>query len=178
MPKDNDEPTAEDLMGLGSDDVPQPPAADLASAIENEEGRLHPILSNAEFRAAEKKALDRILKEDKTAAAKQVEDEMVEKVRGKKGLVTGNPILDELVDITLDLAEYADHIKINGTIYMHGGTYTVPRHVANTLREMQSRGHDHQTELDGKGRAEKMRKPHNTVIDKNGVHNAPQSMGA
>lgn len=170
---DEPEVTAADLLDLDDETAPRPPAVTLADALEDSEGRLHPILSNAEFRAAEQKALDRLLKEDKTAAAKAVEDELIEKIRGKKGLVTGNPALDEPVEITLDLAEYTDHLKINGTIYMHLGTYTVPRHVANTLREMQSRSHNHQTELDGKGISEKMRKPHNTLIDRHGTHNAP-----
>lgn len=175
MPKPtDDEPeiTAEDLLDLDDGSAPRP-VLDLADALADDEPRLHPILSNKEYRAAEAKALARMEKEDKTAAAKLVEEALIEKVRGKRGLVTGNPILDEQVEIHLDLAEFADRLVINGTTYMHGGTYTVPRHVANSLREMQTRGWNHQTELDGKGLADRYRNPYNTLIDKKGVHNAP-----
>ncbi len=154
------------------------PAADLSAALDEAEVRLHPILSNAEYRAAEAKAMARMQKEDKAAAAKMVEEALIEQVRGKKGLVTGNPILDEQVEIHLDLAEYTDRLVINGVIYMHGATYTVPRHVANTLREMQSRTWLHQNELDGKGIADRFRNPHNTLVSpKKGILNAPQAMG-
>lgn len=171
-----DEPivTAESLLDDGS--APRPPSEDLMAALTDVgdgEVRLHPVLSNVEFRAAEAKALARIDKEDKAAAMKAVEEEMIEKIRGKKGMLTGNAIMDEMVEIHLDLAEFAADIRINGVIYPHGGTFTVPRHVANTMREIQSRGHIHQNELDGKGIADRYRLPYNTLIDKRGVHNAP-----
>lgn len=179
MPKTpDDEPEvteAELLEDFDDGSAPRPPA-DLAVAMESPEGRLHPILSNEEFRAAEAKAVARMVKEDKTAAAKAVEEEMIEKVRGKRGLVTGNSTLDELVEIHMDLAEYTDHIRINNTIYMHGATYTVPRHVADSMREMQSRTHVHQMELDGKSTSDRFRVPHNTLVSRHGVQNAPQPL--
>ena len=171
-------PTDADLLDEDDGAAPRPVAdlSDALEAAEDESVRLHPILSNKEYRAAEAKALARIEREDKATAAKMVEEALVEKVRGKKGLVTGNPILDEQVEIHLDLAEYTDRITINGVSYMHNGTYTVPRHVANTLREMQSRTWIHQNELDGKGIADRYRLPYNTLIDKKGVHNAPTAV--
>lgn len=51
---------------------------------------------------------------------------------------------DELVTFTLDLVyEGAAFLQINqpfGKCYYHGGTYTEPRHIFNTLNEMAFRG--------------------------------------
>ena len=57
---------------------------------------------------------------------------------------------ETMVEITLDLAEHSDRLVIDGAHYFHGRSYTVPMSVALTMREMASRGWDHQAEIDGK----------------------------
>lgn len=175
MPK-NDEPTAADLLDLDDKDAPRP--VDLAAALDDaEEERLHPILTNAEFRAAQEKAHTRIAKEAREAAMKAVEETTLEDVRGKAGLVTGDAVKDEQVQIHLDLPEYMGSLNLNGVQYLHNGTYKVPRHVADSLREMVYRGHQHQNELDGKNIAERSRlTPRDTILAKTGVQNAPQAV--
>lgn len=54
--------------------------------------------------------------------------------------------------ITLDLAPHSDRLVIDNVIYMHGQTYTVGQRLFDTMREMQSRGWQHQEEIDGKDR--------------------------
>ncbi len=54
--------------------------------------------------------------------------------------------------ITLDLAPHSDRLVIDNVIYMHGRTYTVGQRLFDTMREMQSRGWQHQEEIDGKDR--------------------------
>ena len=168
MPK-NDDPvddvTAEDMLDLDDGSAPRPPADLMAAMDDAEEARLHPLLTNAEFRAAEKKAKDRLLKEQKTAAMAAVEKETLEAIRGREGLVTGDAAKDELIDVHLDLYEGADHIMLSGVRYDHGRTRRVPRHIADTLREIAARGHNHQTELDGKGIAGRQTRQGNTTLN-------------
>lgn len=142
----------------------------------------HPILTVDEQRDAIAAAHKRVDADAKKEAKKALEQSIYDAQRGKTGLRTGNPSLDELVTCTLDLAEHSDCLRINGHQFWHGHTYTVPRHVAASLREMQQRGHHHQADLDGKGMAEKMRKPMLTAVvaDRNtgaiqAIHNAPQA---
>jgi hypothetical protein len=138
----------------------------------------HPILSVEEQREAIKKARARVAADSKKEAIKAFEAQVYDKERGRTGLRTGDAAKDEPVSVTLDLAEHSSCITINGTPYWHGFTYTVPRHVADTLREVMSRGHDHQTDLDGKGLSERMRKPRLTLISERtgAVVNAPQKV--
>lgn len=175
--KDDKPLSASDMLGDGPHD------ADLEAAIVAEAGEElepgidpnHPILTVQEQRDAMAKARARVTAEDKKAAIKAFEEQATEQIRGKKGLRTGDPVKDELVSISLDLAEHSNAIVLNGNAYWHGQTYEVPRHVADTLREIQSRGWNHQLELDGKGLSERYRTPHNTVLSaKTGVVNAPQ----
>lgn len=168
MPKNpDDEPeiTAEDLLDLDDGTAPRP-VADLAAALDDaEEMRLHPILTNAEFKAAQAKAHKKIDAEKRAAAMKAVEEQTLEAVRGKAGLITGDAVKDELVDLYLDLYEGSDHVMLSGVRYDHGRVHTVPRHVADTLREIASRGHNHQTELDGKNIAARQGRQGNTTIN-------------
>lgn len=158
------------------------PAPDLASALDAAEGVVedgidphHPILSVEEQRKAIATARARVSADAKKEALKQFEAQVYDRERGRTGLRTGDPAKDEPVSVTLDLAEHSSCITLNGAPYWHGFTYTVPRHVADTLREIMSRGHDHQNDLDGKGLSERGRKPRLTLISETGaVTNAPQ----
>lgn len=119
-----------------------------------DEVRLHAILTNDEVLAARAKARARLDAERRKAAMKRVEDEETERLRLEEGLTTGDAVKDELVDIVIDLAPHSDKIVINGQAYHQGFTYTVARHVADSLRETMSRGWAHQDEIDGKNKAQ------------------------
>jgi len=156
---------------LGTDDAPPLPQADeqvdLEAAIDaaEPEERLHPILTNAEFRAAQEKARKRVEEDARKEALKHVEQATYDEMRGKSGIRTGDPAKDELVSILLDLPEFTDRIVINGFAYLHANTYTIPRHVADSLREIQSRAWDHQYEIDGKSMRDRARAPRNTIFN-------------
>lgn len=128
-----------------------PPAEDL-----DEDGtpRLHPILTNAELRAAQASARSKVEADRKAAAAKAVKDAEIERLKREEGLVTGSGPKDEMVSILIDLAEHSNRIVINQQAYHHGHRYTVPRHVADTLRDIMARGWEHQDEIDGKSKAQ------------------------
>jgi hypothetical protein len=156
------------------------PVEDLAEAVETAEATRvelsaedegldpnHPILTIEEQRAARATAQKEIAAEARKAAIK----DLVAKEKAKLGSArkTGDPIKDEMVDITLDLAPYmaADKlhsgIKLDGVTYLHGHTYTVARHIADTLRDIQWNGWKHDNEINGKGLADRARLPSGAV---------------
>lgn len=165
-PEEPREPSAEDLLR----DTPLTDlSADDAARVEGDNEGLdpfHPILSLEEQRKAREVARAAVLEEKRSQAFNAMVAQEREKLLGREGLRTGDAVRDQEVTLTLDLAEHSDRIVLNGTTYLHGHTYPkLPRHVADTLREIQSRGHNHQNEIDGKGLAERFRRPHNTVVD-------------
>jgi hypothetical protein len=111
----------------------------------------HPLLSDAEIDAAKKKARDQIMKAKKDAAILSlIEDEKGRLLR-EEGLTTGDGVKDEQVKITVDLPEFCDKITFNGQPYWHGHTYQLPRHVADSMREVIQNTWRHQDrEIDGK----------------------------
>ena len=111
----------------------------------------HPAgLTEAEIKAAKDKARARIEAERKKAALARIEEEETQRLKLEDGLVTGDEAKDEMVNVTIDLPEYTGSITINMQPFWHGHTYTVPRHVAETLREVMQRGWAHQHEIEGK----------------------------
>lgn len=157
-----DKPTAESLLD-----------SELEAAIVQEEidarymDRVdpnHPVLTVAEQIAALKSAELAVAAERKKQALASFEKKERERLSGKVGQLTGDPDKDEIVHVTIDLAEFTDRLVVNGVQYIHGQTYQVPRHVANSLREMCARTHAHQNELDGKGMAELHRRPQAPVL--------------
>jgi hypothetical protein len=133
------------------------------------EDRLHPILSNAEVEAAKEKARKKIEADRRNEAMKAVEASEIERLKTEEGLVTGTSVNDEIVSVTIDLAEYADRITVNNTVYYHGHTYQVPRHVANSLAETCARAGRHQElEIDGKSLSQHSFKKRDTVISPRG----------
>ena len=138
----------------------------------------HPLLTDAEILAAKKKARVRLEAQAKKAALADIEDAEVERLKMEEGLVPGAGPQDEMVSITLDLAEHSDRIVIDGTIYCHGRTYTLPRHKADTLRDIMYQGWRHQElEIDGKKLSQFYAKKRNTVLSaKTGsALNAPET---
>ena len=82
--------------------------------------------------------------------------------------------LEQLEDVTIDLAQYAPFISIDGVMYFHGLTYTVPYSVARTMADISARTWEHQNEIDGRRRRGDInRRPLNTTISPHGTSRAP-----
>jgi hypothetical protein len=85
--------------------------------------------------------------------------------------VAHNP-LEQSEDVRIDLAPFvaseklkAACITIDGTIYIHGQTYTVPYSVARTLEDIMARGWEHENEIHGFRRKNDVnRRPVNPVM--------------
>jgi hypothetical protein len=157
--------------------------ADDAPALDDDgTARQHPILTNAELKAAKEKARAKVEADRKRAAMKAVEDAETSRLREEEGLTTGDGVKDQIVMITLNLAQHSQNITVNGRAYWHGQTYKVPRHVADSLREMQARGWRHQDEIDGKSLTQHYQAERTTslrLVGGRGVHvgNAPLNYG-
>lgn len=155
----------------------KPKASKVEDAIEaaDAEVRLHPILSNEEFEAAKLAARAALETERKKAARKAVLETETQRLREEEGMSAGG-VKDEKVRIMLDLAPHSPYILINSRPYYHGQTYTVPRHVAETLREVQQRGWRHQDEIDGKSLSEHYQRARQTELSPTFVKNAPSAV--
>ena len=82
--------------------------------------------------------------ERKLAAEAEYKRIALDEARREEGLE------EEMISFVLDLAEFADRVTIDGKIFFHGRSYTVPRSVYQLLTEMAYRTHYHQHEIDGK----------------------------
>lgn len=111
------------------------------------------LLTPAEIVKIKAEARASILTAKKADAKKTLLAEETQRLRNEEGLTTGNAHSDEVVSITIDLAQFAPNITINGQAYWHGRTYMVPRHVADTLRDTMYKTWSHQSEIDGKSRS-------------------------
>ena len=116
------------------------------------------ILTDKEIEEAKRVAKERVNKALKEAERERIIAEEMQRFRAEEGKRTGHVDLDEEVSVTIDLAEFASKITINGQDYWHGYTYQVPRHVYDTMRDIMFRGHLHQNALDGKDLATFYRK--------------------
>ena len=122
------------------------------------------LLTDEDRESLRQKAKAKITEEQRAAAR---EDFMVEAEREERAKLLPE---EEMVDITLDLAEHSDRIVLDGRHFMNGRTYVVSRKVGDTLREIQGRGWDHQAEIDGKDK-NTYRKAKNVVLSPHGVIN-------
>jgi hypothetical protein len=166
-PAGGDKPTAESLLDTELEAAIM--AAEIDAAYADRVDPNHPILTVAEQVEALKKADLKVTAERKKQALADLQKKEEERLMGAAGQMTGDPVKDELVFITLDLAEHSNCITLglgsaHQHVYHHGQTYKVPRHVADTLREIQARGWNHQLEIEGKGMAERFRRPQNQVL--------------
>jgi hypothetical protein len=116
------------------------------------------ILTDKEIEDAKRIARERIEKALKESEKERIIAEEMRRFQAEEGKRTGKVDLDEEVSVTIDLAEFAAKLTINGQDYWHGYTYTVPRHVYDTMRDIMFRGHLHQNALDGKDLATFYRK--------------------
>lgn len=77
---------------------------------------------------------------------------------------------DRLVHVTVDIAQFAANIMLDGVQYFHGFTYEVPHRVRLVLMEQMQRTWQHQDEIDGRSRFAPHRRPMNLQL-------GPQHMG-
>jgi hypothetical protein len=137
--------------------------------METKEERLHPVLSNVEVLEARKKARARLDAERKKAALKAVEEAELERLREEEGMAAEGTA-GEMVTITVDLPEFGNRLVVNSRPYWHGHSYTVPRHVSDSLRETMFRMWRHQeTEIEGRNLTQAYRRPHNTGVSGRGA---------
>lgn len=137
--------------------------------------RLDPsgLLSDEEVLEARASAKERVMRERRAAAMLAFEAQETERLRREEGLTTGIAQKDEIVNFTVDLAPYCDKISIGGPLgahYYNGKTYTVPRHVADTLAEIQFRTWRHEDQTEGKDLLQTYKRKFGTSI--NGVTGA------
>ncbi len=116
-----------------------------------------PLLSAKEIEEAKAKAAAKVNEAMKKAALDKIVEEETQRLQRLAGKKTGIADMDELVDVMIDLPEFCPDIRINGTIYNHGHEYSLPRHMANSLREIMQRTRRHQDVLDGKSMEETYR---------------------
>ena len=137
---------------------------------------MHDFLTDDEVAEAKAKARATIDKERRTAAIKKLIEEETHRLKTEEGMIVGDVAHDEEVFITIDLPEFSACVNINGREYWHSHTYQVPRHVANTLREIQQRTWLHLHEIEGKSKTQAQAMTRNTVLTPTFVKNAPQAM--
>lgn len=110
------------------------------------------LLSEEEKAEIRQQAIDDVIAEKRKDAKKTLLEQEKARLSGRSGLKTGDPIKDELVTIEINIPEFCPYLWINmphGQKYFHGSRYQVPRHVAGTLGEMQSRAWDHERDIHG-----------------------------
>ena len=73
--------------------------------------------------------------ERKLAAEAEYKKVALQEARREEGLA------EEQITFKLDLAEFADRLTIDGRIFFHGRTYTVPRSQYMSMIEMAFRTH-------------------------------------
>lgn len=168
-----DKTSAEELFG----DAPPEKKVRAKKAAPVEEERLHPILSNDDFRLAQGAARKSIDKERRLAAMQAVKTMELNRLRIEEGLTSGIAEDDALVDILIDLPEWAPNINNNfgQTAYWHGRSYTVSTAIARSLAEQMHRAWRHEDQLDGKSRAQMLHRKRETVINarSGAIANAP-----
>lgn len=105
-----------------------------------------------------KEDVDRIRKEAELKAKKTLEREATDKLtrqmtaeaeadmRRKAGVNKKNEVL---VDVLIDLPEFADRITLDGKEFFHGSIVKVTEGVARTLNEQMQVSWRHQNQVDG-----------------------------
>jgi hypothetical protein len=136
-----------------------------------------PLLSEEEIEGIRQQARKIVARDRKKAAMDALLEKELEAIRGKEGMRTGDPIKDEIVNIMIDVGLSSDSITVNGKKYFHGEQATVPRHVAESLREIMWRTQMHEQDISGKPLATFYQRARHTEISRAGVKNAPVEPG-
>ena len=127
-------------------------------------------LARIRLKAKEMVAADRKKALEAAALAQALAD-----IRGAEGLLTGDPVEDEIVNLTIDIGVSSEDIKINGKSFKQGQTYPMPRHQARSLMDIMWQTAKHEHSITDKPLSEFYRKPRHTLLTRRGVTNPPQS---
>lgn len=117
----------------------------------------NPLFTAEELAEFEREAEERVRKAMRAAEKERIIAERIAELKREEGQKSGIPDLDEIVEVYIDLPEFAANLRINNDVFWHGYKYNVPRHVMNTVREMMQRAHQHQDIADGKDLAAQYR---------------------
>lgn len=131
-----------------------------ADFIEEVEGVDAPMFSAKELAEIKAQAKAEVIADKKAAAKKDMLATEKVRLQREEGLTTGNSHMDEIVNVTIDLAPYAASIMVNGKPYWHGHAYPVPRHVAVSLQETMFQTWKHQGTIKGESLSEFYAKQH------------------
>lgn len=112
----------------------------------------HPLLSAAEIAEAKETARKKIEAKLKKAAL----DKIIADETTKLELAAGNGLMQEMVWINIDLAPFVDRINIDGRVFFNDHAYQVTRSQAMTIREIMSRGWDHEADIKGESLRQKL----------------------
>ena len=121
-----------------------------------------------EAKGAARKALE---EDRRKSARKAIYNAELQRLKVEEGMVVGGA-RDEMVEVLIDLVE--PHVNscllVNFKPYWHGRTYTVPRHVADSLHEQMWRLKDYTSrEIKGEKRAEFYRTQRAAVLKPSSV---------
>jgi hypothetical protein len=143
---------------------------------EKVEAPVSAALSEEDIEGAKAKAREEVRAELKRKALKEVMEAEKEKLRREAAGETGDHYKDEIVSCTIDLAEHSSHIMLDMNRYDHGYTYKVRRSVAETLREIMQRTHQHQDQIEGRSLTDSLRRARNTRFNGStgNIDNTPQ----
>lgn len=102
------------------------------------------IIGDDRIKVLREKAAKKVQLEREKAA----EDQLLAQFEAEERQAGG---LDEpMVEITIDLAPYADRLMIDGVIYFQGRTLKVRENTAAVIAEMAHNTWRHQSQIDGK----------------------------
>lgn len=133
-----------------------------------------PALTEKEIADVKAKARADVERMRKDAAKKSLLEQEIERLKMEEGLVSGaGGAADDMVSITVDLYEGAPSININGRPYWHGHTYTVPRHMADSMREVMFRNWDQERIRLGQDLKGFYAQGKRTAVSPVGIVNAP-----
>lgn len=125
------------------------------------------LLSPAEVEELRAQAREEILAQKKALAKKAMLAEFKAEVRREEGMELDDARLNEKVFVVLDLAEYANHVWLDGRPFFHNQDYFVTRAQADYLLWQAQETHRHQAEVDGRDPNLAMRKNRSGVIQRN-----------
>lgn len=130
-------------------------------------------LSDADKARIRAKVVKAIAADRKKALERQLEAQIEEELRGKEGMLTGDPEEDRIVNVMIDVGENTDRIVVNGKAYFHGVSYELPIHMARSLQEIMFRSQMHEHGITDKPLSSFYQKPRHTVVSRRGAKNAP-----
>lgn len=122
------------------------------------------ILTPEDMAAIRAEALDKIKTKQRGAARKEaLQKATIELERQAREADMQGAAKGDLVDVHIDLAQYAPNIRLDGRAFEHGRMYRVTRKVAAVLAEQMQRSWQHQDSLSG-ANENAYRRPRNATM--------------